>query len=155
MGIEIERKFLLADDSWRPGPPGTRYRQGYICSQEGNTLRVRLAGDEAWLTVKGKGEGMSRREFEYPIPLEDAREMLDHLCIGHPIDKVRYRREFAGMTWEIDEFSGANEGLLVAEIELASEGQLFSLPSWIGNEVTGDSRYFNVCLSVTPYSKWE
>lgn len=153
MGQEIERKFLLRNDQWRGGP-GTPLRQGYLGSGNGISVRVRVAGDTAWLTVKGPTTGASRPEYEYTIPLEDAREMLDQLCPPPLIEKCRYKVEHEGFTWEIDEFAGANQGLVVAEVELDSEDQAVPLPDWVGEEVTGDPRYYNASLARTPYSEW-
>ncbi len=155
MAIEIERKFLLRDDSWRKSARGRHYRQGYIMTGRGVTVRVRTVEDAGFLTIKGKSRGAARAEYEYPIPLADAREMLETLCSGPLIEKTRYLVEYGGFTWEIDEFAGENQGLLVAEIELSSEEQDFPRPPWLGREVTGDSRYFNASLVQNPYGKWK
>jgi CYTH domain-containing protein len=154
MAREIERKFLLRDESWRAGAQGTRYRQGYLCVDVDRTVRVRSAGGRGFLTVKGRGEGLVRPEFEYPIPLADADEMLDRLCRGPLIEKVRYRIPHAGLVWEVDEFEGDNAGLVLAEVELAQEDQAIALPPWVGEEVTGDPRYFNASLASHPFSRW-
>jgi CYTH domain-containing protein len=155
MGTEIERKFLLTGDEWRTMAAGVVYCQGYLCLEKDSTVRVRIAGDKAFLTIKGKSSGISRMEYEYPIPLEDARVMLAELCARPIIEKKRYRITFQGFVWEVDEFSGENEGLLVAEIELEEEGQEFEKPSWIGEEVSSDRRYANANLVRNPYSTWK
>lgn len=154
MGHEIEKKFLLADNSWRGQATGIPYRQGYLSSGGGATVRIRTAGERGILTIKGPDEGGVKLEFEYQIPLGDAREMLDRLCSGPLIEKIRYRIPFAGFTWEVDEFLGDNEGLLLAEIELDAVGQEFAKPAWVGREVTGDPRYYNASLVHHPYCRW-
>ena len=154
MATEIERKFLVKDEQWRSLGVGTVYRQGYLSTKKSCSVRVRLVGNQGFLTIKGLTEGFSRTEFEYPIPAEDAQEMLDHLC-DHPlIEKTRYKIEYAGLTWEIDEFAGDNQGLIVAEVELSDENYSLELPDWIGQEVSDDPRYYNVNLVQNPYSKW-
>jgi adenylate cyclase len=153
MGTEIERKFLLRDDSWRGGQ-GQLMRQGYLSAGEGITVRVRIAGPRAWLTVKGPAAGAGRAEFEYPIPLADAEDMLGTLCRGPLVEKRRYEISYQGLTWEVDEFLGDNAGLLVAEVELESATQSVPLPPWVGEEVTGDPRYYNSSLVHRPYSQW-
>lgn len=154
MATEIERKFLVRDSSWRAGASGTKYRQGYLCSEGGRTVRVRVAGERAYLTVKGPRVGLARPEFEYPIPAEDASQLLDGLCPRPLIEKVRYRIEYQGLVWEVDEFSGENQGLVVAEVELTHEAQSVTLPSWIGEEVSEDPRYYNSNLARHPYTRW-
>jgi len=154
MGTEIERKFLVTGDEWRSMATGVFYRQGYLCLEKERTVRVRIAGDKAFLTVKGRSSGISRMEYEYPIPLEDARVLLAQLCVQPVIEKKRYRIRYQGFVWEVDEFIGENEGLLVAEIELAAEGQVFEKPSWVGAEVSSDRRYANAGLVKNPYSTW-
>ncbi len=154
MGREIEKKFLIADDSWRGLAEGTPYRQGYLASGNGATVRVRTIENKGILTVKGPDEGGVKLEYEYEIPFKDALEMLGRLCRGPLIEKVRYRIPYAGFTWEVDEFSGENAGLLLAEIELDFLGQEFVKPPWIGREVTGDPRYYNASLVHSPYSLW-
>ncbi|MEG2963671.1 MAG: CYTH domain-containing protein, partial [Janthinobacterium sp.] len=136
MGIEIERKFLLAGDAWRSLGQAVLLRQGYLSSTRERVVRVRIEGEQAMLTIKGANVGASRGEWEYPIPLADAVELLDGLCEQPLIEKYRHRIEHAGMVWEVDEFLGANAGLIVAEIELASEDQPFEKPDWIGAEVS-------------------
>lgn len=154
MGLEIERKFLVAGAAWRGQGKGTAYRQGYLSVEPGRSVRVRLADDSAWLTIKGKTEGMARAEYEYPIPAADAAELLDALCLHPLIEKVRYCIEYGGHTWEVDEFSGDNAGLVLAEVELAAPDEALELPDWIGQEVTDDPRYYNASLQVHPYREW-
>ena len=150
MAIEIERKFLV--DTARLALPasGKRYRQGYLPAAGETSVRVRICDDAAWLTIKGKTTGASRLEFEYPIPVSDAGDILQSLCEGYTIDKVRYLVEHAGHTWEVDVFAGDNAGLVIAEVELAAEDEAVSLPDWIESEVTGDPRYFNASLVLDP-----
>ncbi len=155
MGIEIEKKFLLRGDQWRELAEGTHYRQGYLNSQKERTVRVRTINDQGFLTIKGISVGNTRMEYEYEIPVEDAQVLLDELCEKPIIDKNRYKITFAGFIWEVDEFFGENKGLIVAEIELGSENQQFEKPPWIGEEVSGDSRYFNSNLIKHPYGQWD
>jgi adenylate cyclase len=154
MAQEIERKFLVVGPGWRRHATGQLYRQGYLARTGASTVRVRTCGDRAWLTIKGATTGMSRLELEYPIPVDDAAEMLSTLCSHTPIEKHRYRIEHAGLTWEVDEFHGANEGLILAEVELEREDQEVDLPDWIGEEVTSDPRYYNANLVDHPFSEW-
>jgi adenylate cyclase len=153
MGIEIERKFLLVGDNWRVLGQPLLLRQGYLSSDPARVVRVRVAGDRAYLTIKGRSVGATRGEWEYPIPLADANELLA-LCEQPIVEKFRRQIEFAGKVWEVDEFLGANQGLLLAEIELASEDQPFERPDWIGDDVTHDARYFNSSLVRHPFSRW-
>jgi adenylate cyclase len=156
MGKEIERKYLVRNDAWRAcASGGAAYRQGYLSLDPERSVRVRIAGDRGFLTVKGKSEGASRDEFEYPIPASEAREMLDRLCVPPIIEKTRYLVFVNGMKWEIDEFTGENHGLVVAEVELENENQQVALPSWLGTEVTSDARYYNLSLVRKPFSQWE
>ncbi len=152
MGIEIERKFLVTGDEWREYP-ATRYVQGYLNRDKKRTIRVRIGDKSAFLTIKGPTVGASRHEFEYPIPVNDAQSILE-LCEQPLVEKYRRNVPFGGFTWEVDEFLGANAGLVVAEIELEAVDQPFEKPDWIGQEVTEDSRYYNSNLSLTPYSTW-
>jgi adenylate cyclase len=152
MATEIERKFLVQGTQWRRPDP-VRIAQGYLNQDKERTVRVRLAGDEAFLTIKGLSRGASRAEFEYLIPAADAVQMLA-LCEGPVIEKLRHIVVHQGMTWEVDEFLGDNAGLVVAEIELESEEQAFELPNWVGQEVTDDPRYYNSSLSIRPYKIW-
>jgi CYTH domain-containing protein len=154
MKIEIERKFLVRNEDWRVGSKGILYRQGYLCTDPGRTVRVRLGGDTAILAIKGAGDGIARPEFEYPIPVDEATTLLDHLCLQPLVDKYRYLVSFAGLTWEIDEFLGVNAGLVVAEVELTHADQAVPLPPWVGVEVTGDPRYYNAWLARHPFSTW-
>lgn len=154
MGVEIERKFLVRGDGWREAAdPGTVFKQGYLCTTAERTVRVRLAGDRAWLTIKGESRGARRAEFEYAIPPADADQLLA-LCAPTVIDKTRYRVPHAGHTWEVDVFAGANAPLVVAEVELAHEDEAVRLPGWLGDEVTGDPRYQNSQLSERPFATW-
>lgn len=155
MAIEIERKFLLADDRWRQQVLSkVKFCQGYLSRSPERTVRVRVADDRGWLTVKGKNCGASRAEFEYEIPVADAQQLLDQLCEQPIIEKWRYRVEFKGHLWEIDEFVGDNDGLVVAEVELTSEDEEFSRPQWLGVEVTDEHCYFNSNLIKHPYKEW-
>lgn len=155
MGVEIERKFLVEGDAWRTLGEATLLRQGYLSLEPTRTVRVRIDGERAFLTIKGKSVGASRGEWEYPIPVPDAAELLDTLCQQPLVEKVRHRIASGPHTWEVDEFLGANAGLVVAEIELSSEDEPFAQPDWIGREVTGDPRYFNSRLISHPYSQWK
>lgn len=154
MGIEIERKFLVVGEGWRqPAGAQTRFCQGYLSRDPARTVRVRLAGERAFLTIKGATTGATRAEFEYEIPPADARALLA-LCDGPVVDKIRHVAVVEGMGWEIDEFLGANAGLVVAEIELQCEDQPFTRPAWLGREVTDDARYVNANLAVRPFAAW-
>jgi adenylate cyclase len=154
MGIEIERKFLVMGDAWRAQASAqTRFSQGYLSRDPSRTVRVRIAGEQAFLTIKGATHGATRAEFEYAVPLADAQALLS-LCDGPVVEKIRHLCPHEGMTWEVDEFLGANAGLVVAEIELQSESQPFAQPAWLGTEVTGDGRYVNANLAVKPFSSW-
>ncbi|PLX82826.1 MAG: adenylate cyclase [Desulfuromonas sp.] len=155
MGVEIERKFLVRGDAWRAGAEGIPVRQGYLSVDPPRAVRVRQTGKRGFLTIKGKTEGISRTEFEYPIPLEDAEELLEHLCLRPLIEKVRYRVPHAGLLWEVDEFLGENTGLILAEVELESAAQEVPLPPWAGREVSEDPRYFNAALARHPFTDWE
>ena len=155
MGTEIERKFLVKGDEWRSLATGVFYRQGYIYTKNGTTVRVRLVGTRGYLTLKSPAVGISRREYEYAIPGEDAREMLETLCDRPQIEKTRYQITAGDVVWEVDEFSGENQELIMAEVELTDENQIVELPSWIGEEVSGDRRYFNSYLAEHPFSQWD
>lgn len=145
---EIERKFLVDKHQWSPpAKGGLACRQGYIFSDGDKLVRVRIIGDKAYLTIKAKGLGISRIEYEYPIPVEDAAVMLDKFCDGAIVEKVRYEFDFAGVNWCVDVFVGNNEGLILAEVELDDEDQQFEKPIWIAEEVTADQRYLNVNLA--------
>lgn len=152
MATEIERKFLVVGTKWRQGTE-VPFSQGYLNRDKERTVRVRIAGKVAFLTVKGITTGATRSEFEYQIPVADAEHLLK-LSDGPVVEKVRRVIEHEGSTWEIDEFLGENAGLVVAEIELEAEGQAFTKPEWLGREVTDDPRYFNSSLATHPYSRW-
>ncbi len=153
MGKEIERKFLVVGEDWKKAGAGTLFRQGYLNSTKERVVRVRTMGEAAALTVKGITTGATRLEFEYDIPREDANQLLE-LCEQPIIEKTRYRIPIGDLVWEIDEFHGVNDGLTVAECELESEDQQIEKPDWIGEEVTGDPRYFNSNLIAHPFSDW-
>ncbi|MBL7067934.1 MAG: CYTH domain-containing protein [Candidatus Marinimicrobia bacterium] len=155
MGIEIERKFLVINDAYKESSTAVLYRQGYISNDFQRVVRVRVAGKKGFLTIKSQVSDISRLEFEYEIPLADAMEMLEHLCLKPLIEKYRYQLNIDGNIWVVDEFLGDNKGLVVAEIELDSEQQSFSRPAWIGEEVTGDSKYLNASLVSYPYKRWK
>lgn len=155
MGTEIERKFLVTDDSWRAAADkGKQYLQGYLSVGPPAAIRVRLCGDTAILNLKKATSDLTRIEFEYPIPVEDARVILHNMGVGHIIEKTRYRVPHDGLTWEIDVFGGVNAGLVIAEVELESETQPFQKPAWAGNDVSADLRYRNVHLCEQPYTEW-
>jgi len=154
MAIEIERKFLLASDAWRASAqPGVRMVQGYFPGPP--TVRVRIAGDKAFLTIKGACRNFSRSEFEYEIPVADAEAMLHEFCDSRIVEKVRYLVPFEGFVWEVDEYSGKNAGLFTAELELESQTAEFPLPPWLGEDVSADRRYTNGALSRKPWLKWD
>ncbi|PXX46202.1 CYTH domain-containing protein [Aquitalea magnusonii] len=153
MGLEIERRFVIANDGWRGLAAGVQYRQGYLSVEKERTVRVRIVGDQAWLTLKGNISDISRHEFEYAIPLADAQTIMDAMC-PMVVDKLRHRIEFGGYVWEVDEFFGENAGLVLAEIELPAEDTPFAKPDWVGAEVTTDGRYTNAYLSKKPYTSW-
>lgn len=154
MAQEIERKFLVKGDEWREGAEATRFRQGFLSTDPERTVRVRAAGSKAWLTIKGKTVGARRTEYEYEIPVSDAEHLLDALCERPLIEKTRYHVRVGQHTWEVDVFEGENEGLVVAEVELENETDTFEPPSWVGEEVTRDPRYFNSNLVRNPYANW-
>jgi CYTH domain-containing protein len=155
MAQEIERKFLVKDARYRPLGSYMHIRQGFLSTDKERVVRVRIHGKKAFLTIKGIAIGISRAEYEYKIPMADAKFMLDYLCIQPTIGKYRYNVNIEGFTWEIDEFTGENEGLVIAEIELKSDDQKFPKPEWIGEEVTGDARYYNANLVKNPYKRWK
>jgi len=155
MAKEIERKFLLASDAWRDEVERSeRMVQGYLNDVGPVSVRARVAGPRAWLNIKSRTLGVSRDEFEYEIPLSDAERMLDHLTTGPVIDKTRHFVRFGAHLWEIDEFHGENDGLVVAEVELEHVDQPFKRPAWLGEEVSHEARYYNVSLVKKPYSQW-
>jgi adenylate cyclase len=151
--MEIERKFLV-DPAWRPRDAGTHYKQGYLSSAKERVVRVRIAGAAAKLTIKGITTGVTRAELEYDIPVADAQYMLDHLCERPLIEKRRHLETYAGHTFEVDVFEGANAGLVIAELELQSEDEAFERPPWLGAEVSGDPRYYNNNLILRPFTTW-
>jgi CYTH domain-containing protein len=151
---EIERKFLVRNDSWKSGMEGVSCCQAYLATDERVTVRARILGDAGYLTIKGKSQGSARDEFEYPIPVADARAMIETLSAGGMVEKIRHSVEANGMRWDVDEFLGANAGLVLAEVELEYEGQEIVLPEWAGDEVTGDVRYYNSRLARNPFSTW-
>jgi len=155
MAMEIEHKFLLANEQWRPHVRRSCwYRQGYLSGNPLSSVRVRVAGDRAWLNIKSATIGNRRQEFEYEIPLTDAETLLNELCLKPLIEKTRHFVDHGGHVWEIDEFSGDNLGLIVAEIELSEVDEAFEKPVWLGEEVTYDVRYYNNNLSRQPYKSW-
>lgn len=155
MGQEIERKFLLVDESWRSAADqGLLVRQGYLSFDKECTVRVRLMGEAGFLTVKGQARDLVRPEFEYEIPVKDAEMMLSALCRGPLVEKRRYLLRYDGHVWEIDEFHGANAGLVVAEIELDDANESFARPPWLGTEVSSEARYLNASLARAPFSTW-
>lgn len=154
MALEIERRYVVKNTDWQTAVTGQqRIRQGFLAVSVEKVVRVRISGDQAWLTVKGMVSASTRREFEYAIPHSDANEMLDHLC-PQVMEKTRYHVMVDGKHWEVDVFEGVNAGLVLAEIELTSETDTFVLPSWLGHEVTEDGRYTNAYLSQHPYTSW-
>lgn len=153
MAMEIEHKFLVTSNDWRVGATGRLMRQGYLCREAARTVRVRVVGTQAFLTIKGLRHGIVRDEFEYDIPLADAQLLLA-MCHPPLVEKTRYEIEFAGHTWEVDEFHGANTGLVIAEIELPTVDTAFELPPWVGDDVSTDPRYFNSRLAEHPFSQW-
>ena len=154
MAKEIERKFLVKPGAWSPRDAGIHFKQGYLNAQKERVVRVRIEGEKAKLTIKGVTTGVTRSEFEYAIPVEDAAVLLDNLCEKPLIDKHRHKEVHGGKTWEIDVFHGDNEGLVVAEIELTSESEAFVRPGWLGEEVSSDPRYFNSNLLKNPFKNW-
>ena len=155
MALEIERKFLVDKAKWnaQEKPSGDFFRQAYIVADPDKTVRVRLTGKAAFLTIKGPTSGATRQEFEYEIPQTDAQELLDNFTEAGLI-KTRYKITYEGKIWEVDEFAGENAGLLIAEIELTSEDEKFVLPGWVAEEVTGQEKYYNSYLSVNPFKNW-
>jgi len=155
MGIEIERKFLLKSSKWRKKvKQEIVIKQGYLNSNKKRTVRVRIAGEVGFITIKGKTNQATRKEFEYEIPLKDAKELIK-LCKKPIVEKTRFIVKHKGKIWEIDEFSGANKGLIIAEIELENEAEKIKIPKWIGEEVTLDSKYYNSNLIANPFSRWK
>ena len=156
MGVEIERKFLVDHARWEKmeKPLGEFYRQGYLLTDPKKTIRVRQTTDKGFLTIKGISVGVTRVEYEYEIPFEEAKELLDQFAVAE-LSKIRYKIPIGNHLWEIDEFLDANEGLIVAEIELTSEDELFNIPNWSEREVTGEEKYYNSNLVIEPYKNWK
>jgi adenylate cyclase len=155
MPTEIERKYLVKGDAWKKSVTDqTPMRQGYFETGPGSTVRVRIEGERAVLTIKGPTVGISRAEYEYEIPHDDARQMLDIFCEGRQVEKVRFYVTYAQKTWEVDVFEGANQGLVLAEVELERADEDVEIPEWIGEEVSHDSRYRNACLARRPFETW-
>ena len=155
MAIEIERKFLVKERPFAMAKRSLKINQGYILNEKSKVIRVREKGDDYFLTIKGNNIGISRLEYDFPISKDDAEELIIHFCKTTLIEKTRHYVEHKGHTWEVDEFHGTNNGLIVAEIELESEDEKFEIPNWIGQEVTQDERYYNMNLAVHPYTSWE
>jgi len=151
--VEIERKFLIKTELWQPSVKGIEIKQGYLSVDPDRVVRVRVADEKAFLTIKGKSQGIVRPEYEYEIPKNHAEDLLK-MCPDFPVEKIRYKEKKGDLVWEIDVFKGENEGLIMAEVELEDENQNIDLPGWIGEEVSSDSRYYNAWLSKNPYSKW-
>lgn len=152
--MEIERKFLVDSSKWKPADDGTRISQAYLGLDPSPTVRIRIAGDKAFITIKGRSRSIARPEFEYEIPVDDAKE-LQKLAISEPVEKTRYKIWYKNFLWEVDIFEGKNQGLVMAEIELDSEDQVFERPEWILQEVSADRRYYNSYLSEHPFSEWK
>ena len=154
MPLEIERKFLVDTQKWNPTGKGTQLVQAYLSIEPNPTVRIRIAGEKAYLTIKGRSETISRPEYEYQIPIDEAQEMM-RLAISNPVEKIRYEIMHENFRWEVDVFSGKNEGLVIAELELESENQTFPRPDWLLTEVSGDRRYYNSYLSEHPFQEWK
>jgi len=151
---EIERKFLVTGDGWRKGARGTFYRQGYLVACDDLVVRVRMAGNRATLTIKGRKTGLSCPEYEYPLPVSEALDMFEQICLRPFIEKTRHTLDFKGVAWAVDEFEGENKGLVIAEVELAQENQDVELPGWVGRDVSCDPKYWNMNLMKHPYGQW-
>ena len=154
MAIEIERKFLIIEKPFSIAKRSLKINQGYIINEKSKVIRVREKGDDYFLTIKGNNIGISRLEYDFPISKEDAKELIFHFCKTTLIEKTRHYIEHKGHTWEVDEFHGKNNGLIVAEIELESEDEKFEKPDWVGEEVTQDDRYYNMNLAIHPFTSW-
>ena len=154
MAIEIERKFLVKEKPFSIAKRSLKINQGYIINEKSKVIRVREKGDDYFLTIKGNNIGISRIEYDFPISKEDAKELIFHFCKTTLIEKTRHYIEHKGHTWEVDEFHGKNNGLIVAEIELESEDEKFEIPDWVGEEVTQDDRYYNMNLAIHPFTSW-
>ena len=154
MAIEIERKFLIKEKPFSIAKRSLKINQGYIINEKSKVIRVREKGDDYFLTIKGNNIGISRLEYDFPISKEDAKELIFHFCKTTLIEKTRHYIEHKGHTWEVDEFHGKNNGLIIAEIELESEDEKFEIPDWVGEEVTQDDRYYNMNLAIHPFTSW-
>ena len=154
MAIEIERKFLVKEKPFSIAKRSLKINQGYIINEKSKVIRVREKGDDYFLTIKGNNIGISRLEYDFPISKEDAKELIFHFCKTTLIEKTRHYIKHKGHTWEVDEFHGKNNGLIVAEIELESEDEKFEIPDWVGEEVTQDDRYYNMNLAIHPFTSW-
>jgi adenylate cyclase len=155
MALEIERKYLVVNDKWQDNViKKSVMKQGYLAAVANATVRVRVSGSEARLTIKGRSKGISRSEYEYPIPLQDAEEILNNHIAGALVEKVRYKVKCGDHVWDLDVFAGANKGLIMAEVELSSEEEGFQMPQWAGEEVSSDRRYYNASLASHPYCDW-
>ena len=154
MAIEIERKFLVKEKPFSIAKRSLKINQGYIINEKSKVIRVREKGDDYFLTIKGNNIGISRLEYDFPISKEDAKELIFHFCKTTLIEKTRHYIEHKGHTWEVDEFHGKNNGLIVAEIELDSEDEKFEIPDWVGEEVTQDDKYYNMNLAIHPFTSW-
>jgi len=155
MAKEIERKFLVTSTEWKSSSEKKLYRQGYLTINSGGVVRIRTISDKGYITIKSQRNNLTRDEFEYEIPFEDAEYMLENLCLKPLVEKYRTKINYNGMVWEVDDFIGENEGLIIAEIELEYENQKIDLPNWLGVEVTNDAKYYNSNLVNTPYCKWK
>ena len=155
MGLEIERKFLLAGEEWRSLVTDSQhFCQGYLCADKKRAVRVRIAADKAFLTIKASGSGLARLEFEYPLSVEDARMILEQIAEKPLVEKIRHNVPYGALLWEVDEFLGLNKGLLLAEVELQREDQAIEKPLWAGEEVSADPRYYSANLVKNPYQNW-
>ena len=150
---EIERKFLIKKELWKPNGEGAKIKQGYLSVDPERVVRVRIAGEKSFLTIKGESTGIVRTEIEYNIPLKEAETLME-MCLNYLVEKTRYIEQVGNLTWEIDVFEGENKGLILAEVELESEHQEIEFPKWIKKEVSSDLRYFNSWLSEHPFTKW-
>jgi CYTH domain-containing protein len=154
LGIEIERKFLVKSDEWKSLGKRIFYQQGYLLIDKNRTIRIRVIEEKGFVTIKGSVSGISRSEYEYQIPVEEAKVILETLCVKPIISKYRTKIKLNNLVWEVDEFIDENEGLVLAEVELENENQKIDIPSWIGDEVTGDIKYYNSMLIKNPFTKW-
>lgn len=154
MGIEIERKYLIKSNEWKSLGDKKFYQQGYLLSDKNRTIRIRTIEEKGFITIKGSAKGISRNEFEYEIPVEEARVILETLCEKPFIKKYRTKIQLNNLIWEVDEFIDENNGLVIAEVELQNENQKIVIPNWVGKEVTGNIKYYNAMLIKNPFTKW-